>query len=208
MESLGYMLLELLCGDLPWDERLATALKKKTKLKKLDAWGLADQTRNDIYKQTKLELWEACRDSENQDGFATALRTMGYSEKVIECIPSAYGDYFRHVRNLEFADTPDYEYLKALFEPLTQCDKLSLKSFDWDSDSDSAIPQMLTSPTNKHRLTARPVVAQPKKSDHVHLQPPGRERPRMEDTFRAESSSYFSMATEFVTSLWACNAIS
>jgi serine/threonine protein kinase len=81
MESLGYVLLFLMKGSLPWQN--ARADEKKNKYQKI------------------LELKKALP-----------------LERLCDGSPNEFKDYLRYCRKLDFAATPDYNYLRKLFRTL------------------------------------------------------------------------------------------
>ncbi|RAO71504.1 uncharacterized protein BHQ10_007516 [Talaromyces amestolkiae] len=93
MESLGFVLLRLMRGSLPWQR---TRCKKKDKM-----------YRDIGEKKANIEV-------------------------LCHRLPSAFGEYFTHVRSLKFHDKPDYSYLRKIFRDLF-VDKSFQRnySFDW-----------------------------------------------------------------------------
>ena len=81
LESIGYMLIFLIKGSLPWDN-----IKVENK-------------RSSFYKisqfKQKLEPEILCRN-----------------------LPKEFAEYIRYVKNLNFEEEPDYNYLKSLFQNL------------------------------------------------------------------------------------------
>ncbi|CDW72341.1 tau-tubulin kinase 1 [Stylonychia lemnae] len=43
-----------------------------------------------------------------------------FNEKIMKMLPNQLKQAFKYIRNLEFQDTPDYQYLKSLFQSLIQ----------------------------------------------------------------------------------------
>ena len=111
LESLGYVLLYLLKGYLPWQNVEANAKEKTYQVGKI---------------KSKIKIEELCR--ETHKGFH---------------------EYFKYVKELDFNETPDYEYLKGLFVAMAKMNKVRITEImlDWRINKDKMAEFLLgTSP--------------------------------------------------------------
>ena len=95
LESLGYVLIFLLTGQLPWQQIIV-----KTK-----------EERNQKILQKKLEI---------------------STSKLCEGIPNEFERFMGYIKNLEYAQTPDYNYLRDLLMNVMKNNNLIYNYiFDW-----------------------------------------------------------------------------
>jgi len=119
LESLGYVLLYLIKGYLPWQNVEAKTKEKTFQVGKI---------------KQKLKITELCKD-----------------------LPKEFVMYFEYVKDLEFNESPDYEYLKGLFTECAKNNQLSLRNIvlDWRMNKDKMAEYLLgtngKSPTNHNK---------------------------------------------------------
>lgn len=111
LESLGYVLLYLANGYLPWQNVEGKAKEKTYQVGKI---------------KKKIKVDELCKH-----------------------LPKAFQYYFDYIRELEFNETPDYEFIKGIFEQIAKESKLIIKEIvlDWRSNKDKIAEFLLG--TNK-----------------------------------------------------------
>lgn len=100
LESLGYVLLYLLRGYLPWQNVEAKTKEKTYQVGKI---------------KSKLKNTELCKD-----------------------LPQEFTMYFDYVKELEFSESPDYEYLRGLFAGCAKNNGFDLSHIvlDWRVNKD------------------------------------------------------------------------
>ena len=102
LESVGYLLIYLLKGNLPW-RKFHVSKKSKTRVYK-------------VMTEKKISM--------SPENLCKGLPGMN---KIVEFLV-----YLQTVRNLKFEDTPDYLFLIKLFQELYVKNKFNIEqNFDW-----------------------------------------------------------------------------
>lgn len=103
LEALGHMFMYFLRGSLPWQGLKADTLKERY------------QKIGDTKRATPIEV----RHSQNRTAFnSMQTNPAQLSQGLCENHPEEFATYLRYVRRLDFFETPDYDYLRRLFQDL------------------------------------------------------------------------------------------
>ncbi len=79
--------------------------------------------------------WQGLKEKKNEDKIKLIGNTKKWTSLIKLCkdIPNCFYEYIKYCRKLHFTETPDYEYLKKLFQDEATKSNLKLK-FCWDSE--------------------------------------------------------------------------
>ena len=102
LESLGYMLIYLVNGELPWQTLTSSNIKEKYR-----------KIKNSKLKHSPESLCKVSKSGfiEKQDLLTLQIKFLFFPKT--QNLPSQFQQFMVHCKNLGFSETPKYDYLKA-----------------------------------------------------------------------------------------------